>query len=473
MLRERIRLFRQLNIFADLIITAGSFLLAYLVRRHYPAEGMAYIGPLTDYLWVLLVILPIWWSLLMLHGAYYSQRTTPIFSLVWMVSRVVFWSGIMLFAALFAFKSFLISRWFIGVFLLINLIALSLEKVVILSWLRYIRKKGFNFRTVVIVGMGDRLKEVKDKIDQHPGWGMQVIGFVAIDPAQTTPSTYGIRRLGHLTQLPDLLHQYVVDEVIFATPIGYIDRIEHAVRVCEELGIKTQISMQFYTPTIAKIYVEDMDGLPMLTYSAIPEEVGKLFFKRVFDFVVALVGLTLISPLLLAIAALIKLTSPGPMLFRQSRIGLNGRVFWCYKFRTMVQNAEALKKELEMQNEMTGPVFKIKNDPRITPLGRFLRKYSLDELPQLYNVLRGDLSLVGPRPPIVDEVCQYERWQRRRLSMRPGITGIWQIEGRSHIAEFDEWVRMDLQYIDNWSLALDMKILLKTIPTVLLGRGAH
>lgn len=462
-----------MNIAIDLLITTVSFFLAYYLRRDYAGEGLAEIGPISDFLWILLVILPIWWLLFTLHGAYYSQRTTPFISIMWMVLRVVFWGGILLFAALFVFKSFLVSRWFIGAFLVTNAILLSLEKIAIMGWLHIIRKKGYNFRTVLIVGLGDRLKEVKDKIDQHPGWGMNVIGFIAIAPTQTNPSTYGVERLGTLKDLPTLIHQHVVDEVIFAIPIGYIDRIEDAIRVCEEQGIKTQIAMHFYTPTIAKTYVEDMDGLPMLTYSTTSEEVGKLMCKRIFDFTAALAGLMLISPLLALIGIGVKCSGPGPVFFKQRRIGLNGRIFWCYKFRTMVQNAEALQKGLESQNEMSGPVFKIKNDPRVTPFGKWLRKYSLDELPQLYNVLRGDLSLVGPRPPIIDEVRQYEPWQRRRLSMRPGITGIWQVEGRSRIAEFDEWVRLDLQYIDNWSLTLDMKILLKTIPTVLSGKGAH
>jgi exopolysaccharide biosynthesis polyprenyl glycosylphosphotransferase len=473
MLRERITLFRRLNIAADMLVTAASFVLAYYLRRDFAGESLAEIGPLTDYLWIFVIILPIWGLLFTLHGAYYSQRTTPFSSLIWMVLRVIFWGGIILFAALYAFKSFLVSRWFIGAFLGINAILLSLEKVLIAAWLHYIRKKGYNFRTVLIVGMGERLKEVKDKIDFHPGWGMKVIGFVAVDASQTNPSTYGINRLGVLRELPDILHHHVIDEVIFAVPISHIGRIEEAVRVCEEQGIKTQIAMRFYNPTIAKTYVEDMDGLPMLTYSVTSEEVGKLLCKRLFDFAVSFIGLIVISPLLTAIVIAIKLGAPGPVLFKQRRIGLNGRIFWCYKFRTMVPNAEELKKQLEAQNEMSGPVFKIRNDPRITRIGRFLRKYSLDELPQLYNVLRGDLSLVGPRPPVVDEVKQYERWQRRRLSMRPGITGVWQVEGRSQIADFDDWVRMDLQYIDNWSLTLDFKILLKTIPTVLSGKGAH
>jgi exopolysaccharide biosynthesis polyprenyl glycosylphosphotransferase len=472
-LRQRIILFKRLNIVVDLLITAASFVLAYYLRLSYPGSQLEPIGPFSDYSWILLLILPVWWVLFNMHGAYYSQRTTPFMSLTWMVLRVTFWGGIFLLAALYAFKGFLVSRWMIGAFLILNASFLSIEKIIIMTWLHVLRKKGYNFRTVLIVGIGDRLREVKYKIDQHPGWGMKVVGFVAVDASQTNQTTYGLDRLGDLKDLPDRIHENVVDEVIFAIPIGYLDRIEDAVSQCEEQGIKTQIAMHFYTPTIAKTYVEDMDGLPLLTYSSIPEDIAKLFLKRMFDAVASGVGLILLSPFLAAIAVSVWCTSSGPILFRQGRIGLNGRIFTCYKFRTMVANAEELREGLSGLNEMSGPVFKIKDDPRVTKFGWWLRKYSLDELPQLFNVVMGDLSLVGPRPPIVDEVRQYERWQRRRLSMRPGITGIWQVEGRSRVAEFDEWVRLDLQYIDNWSLTLDFKILLKTIPTVILGRGAH
>ena len=473
MLRERIILFKRLNIVVDLFITAGTFVLAYYLRKYFVGDELAEIGSFSDYIWILGMILPVWWILFNMHGAYYSQRTTPFLSLTWMVLRVVFWGGLFLLAALYAFKSFLVSRWLIGAFLILNATFLSMEKIAIMTWLQVIRKKGFNFKTVLIVGIGDRLREVKHKIDQHPGWGMKVIGFVAVDASQTNQTTFGLKRLGGLKDLLDVTHENVIDEVIFAIPIGYLSRVEDAVRQCEEEGIKTQIAMHFYTPTIAKTYVEDMDGLPLLTYSTVSEDIAKLFVKRTFDMVASAIGLVILSPLLLSIAVAVRISSSGPILFRQRRIGLNGRLFVFYKFRTMVENAEGMQDELAELNEMSGPIFKIHNDPRVTNLGRWLRKFSMDELPQLINVVRGDLSLVGPRPPIVDEVRQYERWQRRRLSMRPGITGIWQVEGRSRIAEFDEWVRLDLQYIDNWSLMLDFKILLKTIPTVILGRGAH
>jgi exopolysaccharide biosynthesis polyprenyl glycosylphosphotransferase len=211
--------------------------------------------------------------------------------------------------------------------------------------------------------------------------------------------------------------------------------------------------------------------MPILTYSTTPTNVLQLFAKRAIDVVVSVSLLVIALPVILAIAAAIKVSSGGAVLFRQTRCGLNGRIFTLYKFRTMVEGAEERRRELQHLNEMNGPVFKVRADPRVTVFGRFLRKFSLDELPQLWNVLRGDMSLVGPRPPIPEEVAQYQRWQRRRLSMKPGLTCLWQISGRNEL-DFDRWMELDLEYIDSWSPMLDLKILVKTIPVVLSGRGA-
>ena len=217
--------------------------------------------------------------------------------------------------------------------------------------------------------------------------------------------------------------------------------------------------------------LEDLDGVPLLTFSTGPTSVGGLFFKRALDIVLAGILLVLALPILAVLAVLIRLSSSGAVLFRQTRCGRNGRLFTLYKFRTMSPDAEERRREIEHLNEMDGPVFKAKNDPRVTRFGRFLRKFSLDELPQLWNVLLGDMSLVGPRPPIPDEVAQYERWQRRRLAMKPGLTCLWQISGRNEL-DFEQWMQLDLAYIDNWSPWLDFKILARTVPVVLSGKGA-
>jgi exopolysaccharide biosynthesis polyprenyl glycosylphosphotransferase len=240
----------------------------------------------------------------------------------------------------------------------------------------------------------------------------------------------------------------------------------------QELGIRTRFAMDLFPHVRARVQLEELDGMPLLTFSTTPTSHLQLMAKRVLDVGLSGLLLGLGLPLVVLIGAAIKLTSGGgSVLFRQTRCGLNGRIFTLYKFRTMVRDAEARRRDLQHLNEMRGPAFKLRRDPRVTRLGRLLRKFSLDELPQLWNVLRGDMSLVGPRPPIPEEVAQYERWQRRRLSMKPGLTCLWQISGRNEV-DFDRWMQLDLEYIDSWSPMLDLKILMKTIPVVLSGRGA-
>jgi len=229
--------------------------------------------------------------------------------------------------------------------------------------------------------------------------------------------------------------------------------------------------MNFFSNRVARIEIEELEGIPFLTFTTTPSNETQLALKRLLDVAISMMLLALTLPALVIAALGIKLSSPGSVLFKQERIGLNGRSFLLYKFRTMIEDAHERRGEVSHLNEMSGPVFKLKDDPRVTTIGRILRRFSLDELPQLWNVLKGDMSIVGPRPPIPEEVASYHRWHRRRLSMKPGLTCLWQISGRNNI-DFDRWMQLDLQYIDNWSPALDLKILLRTIPAVLLGRGA-
>jgi exopolysaccharide biosynthesis polyprenyl glycosylphosphotransferase len=242
--------------------------------------------------------------------------------------------------------------------------------------------------------------------------------------------------------------------------------------VCEEMGVPACLLADFFPLRFFKKRMGEFQDKPAILFSTAPDNGTTLYLKGLVDRILALFGIVLISPLLLSVALLVRLTSKGSILFRQQRCGLNGRKFALLKFRTMVENAEELKTSLQEKNEMDGPVFKIKDDPRLTKVGKWLRKLSLDELPQLFNVLWGDMSLVGPRPPLPEEVSQYDLWHRRKLSMKPGITCLWQVNGRNDI-NFDKWMKMDLEYIDNWSLWLDTKILFKTIPAVILGTGAR
>lgn len=280
-----------------------------------------------------------------------------------------------------------------------------------------------------------------------------------------------------MRQFRSILLNQVVDEVIFAVPLKKVKNVNDQITFAEKLGVKVRIMPDWqlqkimFRPETASISFENFVGIPTLSLSSTPKKDLELLVKGFMDYTGAFFGILLLSPLLLLIAGLIKYTSPGPVIFSQERSGLNGRRFQLYKFRTMVANAEELRATLEAHNEMDGPVFKIDQDPRITKLGRFLRRTSLDELPQLFNILRGDMSLVGPRPPIPAEVEEYLPCQRRRLSMKPGLTCIWQVTSRRNDIPFERWMKMDLKYIDNWCLLLDVKLILRTIATVVLGSG--
>jgi exopolysaccharide biosynthesis polyprenyl glycosylphosphotransferase len=263
-----------------------------------------------------------------------------------------------------------------------------------------------------------------------------------------------------------------IDEIVFAVTRKKLDEMKQIFLLCEELGIRTRVAMNFIQNRVAKMEIEELEGVPFLTFTTTPSNETQLALKRALDVAVSLVVLALAGPMIGIAALAIKLTSPGSVLFKQQRIGLNGRMFTLYKIRTMIADAHARRDEVAHLNEMSGPAFKLRDDPRVTPVGKWLRRFSLDELPQFWNVLKGDMSLVGPRPPIPEEVESYHRWHRRRLSMKPGLTCLWQINGRNEIQDFDHWMKLDLQYIDNWSPSLDFKILLRTIPAVLSGRGA-
>lgn len=276
-----------------------------------------------------------------------------------------------------------------------------------------------------------------------------------------------------VSQLVQMLHDHAVSGVILNAKHTYFERVENIIRACELEGVEVWLVADFFTTQISRTSFDELLGHPLLIFRSAPETSWQGILKQILDWFGAVAGLFLFCWLFALVALVIKFTSPGPVFFRQQRSGLNGAPFTLYKFRTMVTNAEQFKHELEAMNEMRGPVFKVTNDPRITPIGKFLRKWSLDELPQLWNVVRGEMSLVGPRPLPVDETKRFhDLAHRRRLSVKPGITCLWQVQGRNQISDFKDWVRLDLEYIDNWSLWLDIKILLRTIPAVFITTGA-
>jgi len=365
-----------------------------------------------------------------------------------------------------------LSRFFLVLFSFYAWVLLLLFRLMAGRMVGIIRREFAAPHYVMVVGTGERAVRMARGLEQSSEYGVRLRGFLSESPG--APSSIQLRALYKVLPICDLqsiLRQHVVDEVIFAVPSESLSELEEVFLMCDEEGVRTRVSVDFFPHINSTVSLERFGETPLLTFSAAPYDEIRLLLKRITDIVIALAGLIVLSPFMLAVALLIRLSSPGPAIFCQVRCGLNGRLFLFYKFRSMVENAEALKKDLEHLNTRE-TAFKIPDDPRLTILGRYLRKFSIDEWPQLWNVLRGDMSLVGPRPAVPGEVEQYKRWQRRRLRMRPGLTCLWAISGRDNV-DFETWMKMDMQYIDNWSLALDWKILLQTIPRVLTGRGAN
>jgi exopolysaccharide biosynthesis polyprenyl glycosylphosphotransferase len=348
--------------------------------------------------------------------------------------------------------------------------ALAAQRTLILVALRILRRSGRNVRYVLIVGAGPRAREVSARIADHPEWGLRIVGFIDDSGAPLVPEIPA-EEVHKPQDFARLLEERVIDEVIVAYPRSLLASIERIVGLCAATGVPLTLLCDLFGDFLPPPRISRLGPQAALSFAPTHHPGLDLAIKRALDIVGAATLLLVSAPLIALAGLLVRATSPGPIFFRQVRCGLYGRRIGVWKLRTMCVDAEARQAELQPLNEMDGPVFKLRDDPRVTPVGRWLRRFSIDELPQLWNVLKGEMSLVGPRPPVPGEVSQYDPADRRRLSMRPGITCIWQVNGRNRIG-FDEWVKLDLEYIDNWSLGLDLVLLLKTIPAVLGGKGA-
>jgi exopolysaccharide biosynthesis polyprenyl glycosylphosphotransferase len=325
---------------------------------------------------------------------------------------------------------------------------------------------------LLVVGTNDKAGHIAEVLENAREWGYKIVGVIRTGSEDFTDPRLNRYPLIELGRVGEVVRNRVIDEMVFVVSLEELGKLEEVFLLCEEEGVKTRVMLSFFPHVTSKVYLEAIHELPLLTFTTTPQSEYLLFLKNALDFSLALFLILFLSPFLLGVALLIKILSGSPIIFRQVRCGLGGRKFVLYKFRTMIPSAEEIKEQLTHLNEMSGPVFKIREDPRCTPLGRLLRKFSIDELPQLFNIFKGDMSFVGPRPPLPQEVENYARWQRRRLRMKPGLTCLWQVSGRNKV-DFEEWMRLDLEYIDNWSLMLDLMIFLKTIPVVLTARGAH
>ncbi len=479
MFARRSRFLGILTLAHDAVVTGVAFFAAYWLRAFLLPQTVTWrelgpIYPLETYWPLLVVTVSLWPLAASALGVYRNvELSTPI-EQIFSIFKLVAAGLLIVYAGLYLTKAQYISRSFVLVMGAVEVVLLSLGRWVFFAGAGWMREKLGRYRYFLIVGTGPKARDLADLIEQGETMGLRLVGFVDVHGDAPPVLATGAREYPviHPSQVAMTLRRQVIDEVVFSVEMDDLVRLQPLMRDCAREGVNTRVRLEFFPQAFSRIYLENLRHVPLLSLSATPDSYLMLFAKRLFDLAAAGTALVVLSPALLLIAVLVKLTSPGPILYRQVRSGLGGRRFTLYKFRSMVEDAEKQRLSLSQFNELRGPVFKMAQDPRVTPLGRWLRRFSLDELPQLWNVFRGDMSFVGPRPALPEEVEQYEAWQRRRLRMRPGLTCTWVLEGRNHV-DFERLIQLDLSYIDNWSLWLDLKISLKTIPLVLLGKGAY
>ncbi|RIL08635.1 MAG: sugar transferase [Proteobacteria bacterium] len=497
MLKQNWRLVSRAQRLGDTLIILLTFFIAYHSRsaliywNDVYGWGLKFTGdelaPIKDYFIVLVVALIGYTILLNAMGAYASIRLSS----TWQLLKVSVVSSICVFLGLAAVLFLLkidFSRSFVLLFCALVCLGLAVERYLVVRVLRFWRRRGRNFRNVLVCGIGEQAGRLARQINAMPELGLHVRAFVELredrfdDTLTHEAFKANLKDLGYTRTARILrgqgaalraLTEYAIDEVIFTDVVDIMPQVEELVVICSEQGVRTTLLADLFSIGMVKSGLSYFGDMPLIHFQTPPGDGWELLVKRAIDLAVAAILLVILSPVMLLVAVLIKLTSPGPILYMQRRVGLNGRLFSLYKFRSMFQDADKKLAELLDRNEMKGPVFKMKDDPRITGIGRWLRRFSLDELPQLWNVLIGDMSLVGPRPPVPGEVSMYERRDRRRLSMRPGLTCTWQVSGRSNIKDFESWVKLDLDYIDNWSLGRDIGLMFRTIPAVIFGTGAR
>lgn len=441
----------------DAVLTLAAFELAYHARIALSLQRLFFLHTKTHVLF-LIFCAGTWVALGSLQKIYdYLDSATARRIAAYTVRQTLFGTILLI---LFQYLLRLdppLSRSFIGLFFFFDLVLLSAFRLKARPIIGAFQRGFGSPYHLVVVGSRAKAETLARTLREGSPFRIEVIALLSEDECAS--------------KLPVLLASRPVDEVIFDVDSSRLAGLEEVFLQCDEEGVRTRLAVDFFPHVNSEISLDRVGNAPLLTFSAAPLDELRLLLKRFFDIVVAAFALVVLSPLIAVVVALIKITSPGPVIYSQSRCGLNGRKFIMYKFRSMVANADELKADLNHLSERE-VAFKIPDDPRVTRVGRWIRKFSIDEIPQLWNVLRGDMSIVGPRPPLADEVEKYQRWQKRRLRMRPGLTCLWAVCGRDHI-DFNSWMRMDISYIENWSLKLDWSIILRTIPHVLAGKGAH
>lgn len=469
------KLWKYIKPLSDALLIIASFVAAYYLR--YEAQWLrqveaAYYVPLKVYLPSIVGLTAITLIVLWIEGAYRYRRDrlfSEEFALLLRSSLIGVAATIFIvFLSSPGYYSRLIFGY-TGIFMVILLtLSRAIERSVLVSKYR----KGIGVTKVVIVGAGEVARSLLRTFYARPELGYQVVGFLDDDPTRSRTPIGRFEALGTTDLIAEVISQQPVDEVIITLPWSAHQKIVDMINLCKQHNKTVRIVPDLYQMTLSRVTMDNLNGIPMMSVREPALRDWQALLKRVMDVLLAMVVLIITSPIIMLTAIAIKLDSPGPVIFSQKRMGKDGRLFNLYKFRSMCADAEAQVVALQEQNEASGPLFKIRNDPRVTRVGKIIRRLSIDELPQFWNVLKGEMSVIGPRPALPCEVDKYESWHKRRLEVAPGITGLWQVSGRSDLT-FDEMVLLDIYYIENWSLTLDLMILLKTIPTVISGSGAY
>ena len=459
----------------DILLINIAFILAYWIR--YELQLFKAVDPAYDVpYYVYLPFVALFTLLLILafrrHGVYRLRHKISWFDEFYAIITGTATAVVIMIVFIFVYRPAFYSR---AIFIYAGLLAIAIlgvSRLLKVALYRRLRRQGIGTKQVLIIGAGEVARTVMRTMVANRDWGFEIVGFLDDHPTKGETDIGRFKALGGVDNLAIVLQDEAIDEVIITLPWQYHRKIMSIMNHCERENVRVRIVPDLFQITLSQMQVDEFAGIPMIGVKDVGIGGFSLLLKRGIDVVLSAIALVLASPLMGLIALIIKMDSPGPVIFAQERVGKMGRPFMVYKFRSMVQDAEDQKRTLEAFNEADGPLFKIKDDPRTTRLGRQLRRFSLDELPQCYNVLRGEMSLIGPRPGLPSEVAKYQEWQKRRLEVSPGITGLWQISGRSDLT-FDEMTLLDIYYIENWSPALDAKILLQTIPRVLFGSGAY
>jgi exopolysaccharide biosynthesis polyprenyl glycosylphosphotransferase len=453
----------------DILAIAMAFQCAFYLNYH---VEVAFFFLKSRTLKLFILILPLWLVILYLIQVAEIPRTKRYRVLFYQYFQSTVLIVTFLLVFYFTFKLYLISRLFLIEFAIFGLLFLFFVRSFEYKVFKIYRAKGYNYINVVLIADDSSIPFIESLISNKE-WGYRIIAIFtgSVQIKQKYEKAIILLPDEYLAVLNDLMEVDIIDEVLYFKTKVIPAEVRNTVRSCEELGVVFSLNYTGQNNKLTNAIKTIIGNQKFLTFINIPHNSFALAIKKIMDISGSVLLIICLSPVLLLISILIKLTSKGPVVFKQSRVGLRGRQFSLYKFRTMIHNAEKLKKDLEAENEMDGPVFKIKDDPRITKIGGFLRRTGLDELPQLFNILKGEMSLIGPRPPLPSETAQYKRWQLRRLSIKPGLSCFWQIKPDRNNIKFEKWMELDLAYIDNWSLRLDFIILLKTIKTVFQRSG--